>query len=236
MTGFDKKQNGDRTHMIATAIRNAILEQAIRPGTRLPEDTIGERFGVSRTIVRAALGELSAEGLVSQRRNRGAIVAEPSWTEARDTFDIRLALERIVAQRLVGRLSAEQLDIMHRHVDEEDKARDGDQPHSIRLAGEFHTLLADFTESEILSSYMRELTSRCCLILAHFSRPASSECAVTEHRALLEILATGTEAEAVEAMHQHMQAVVDRALISPPKREDREIGDILGAFAPDALD
>ena len=48
MTGFDKKQNGDRTHMIATAIRNAILEQAIRPGTRLPEDTIGERFGVSR--------------------------------------------------------------------------------------------------------------------------------------------------------------------------------------------
>ena len=54
----------DRVGIIARTLRNAIIEQAIKPGTHLPEDTIGDRFGASRTIVRAALAQLVAEGLL----------------------------------------------------------------------------------------------------------------------------------------------------------------------------
>ena len=97
-------ENGS-TQQIADALRRAIIEQGIGPGTRLPEDTIGERFGVSRTVVRSALTELVAEGLVERRRNRGAIVAEPSWNEARDTFDVRIAVEEIVVKLLAGTLT-----------------------------------------------------------------------------------------------------------------------------------
>ena len=39
-----------------------VTEQALEPGAKLPEDSIGERFGASRTIVRHALGQLAAEG------------------------------------------------------------------------------------------------------------------------------------------------------------------------------
>ena len=78
------------------------MEQALPPGAKLPEDAIGERFGASRTIVRYALGQLAAEGLVELRRNRGAVVATPSWEEARDIFDTRLGLERLVMSRLAG--------------------------------------------------------------------------------------------------------------------------------------
>ena len=35
-----------------SALRHAIIEQALPPGAKLPEDAIGERFGASRTIVR----------------------------------------------------------------------------------------------------------------------------------------------------------------------------------------
>ncbi len=236
MTTMSRHGGSDRASAISAAIRNAIIEQAIKPGTRLPEDTIGERFGASRTIVRAALAQLAAEGLVNQRRNRSAVVAEPSWNEARDTFDIRLAVEEIVMRRIAGQLTPAQIARLREHVKAEDEARkSGDEPHSIRLAGEFHALLAEFADSDILSDYMRVLASRCCLILALYSRPHSSECGVTEHRALVDLLAAGDEEKCVAAMRTHMRGVVDRALISPPKKEDRDIGDILGSYAEEKL-
>ena len=94
-----------RAAAIYRALRHAIIEQALEPGAKLPEDAIGERFGVSRTLVRHALGQLAAEGLVELRRNRGAAVARPSWDEARDIFDVRRGLERLVVLRLAGQLT-----------------------------------------------------------------------------------------------------------------------------------
>jgi DNA-binding GntR family transcriptional regulator len=221
----------DRGSAITQAIRNAIIEQAVKPGTRLPEDTIGERFGASRTLVRAALTQLAAEGLVELRRNRGAIVAEPSWNEARDTFDLRLALEQIVIERVAGTLQPDQIAQLEAHVKEEEKVANRDEAHSIRLAGEFHILLAEMTGSKVLTQYMRELSSRCCLMLALYSRPHSSECGVSEHQHIVDLLKSGAgRKELTSAMHEHMKGVVDRALIQPPKREDRDIGDILAAY------
>ena len=79
--------------------------------------------------------------MVELRRNRGASVAVPSWDEARDIFDVRLALERLVVERLSGRLTSEQVSALKKHVDGEEKARGSDEALSIRLATEFHILL-----------------------------------------------------------------------------------------------
>ena len=136
------KAKPDRAKEIYRALRHAIIEQALEPGAKLPEDAIGERFGASRTIVRSALGQLAAEGLVELRRNRGAAVATPAWEEARDTFDVRLGLERLVMSRLAGRLTPGADRALEAHVDEEEQARGNNEPLSIRLATEFHILLA----------------------------------------------------------------------------------------------
>ena len=72
------------------------------------------------------------------------------------------------------------------HVDEEERARGNDEPLSIRLATEFHILLAEMTGSPVLARYVSEVASRCGLILALYSRPHSSECAVSEHRAIID--------------------------------------------------
>ena len=121
-----KAANTDRVGTIYRALRRAIIEQALEPGAKLPEDAIGERFGASRTIVRHALGQLAAEGLVELRRNKGAAVATPSWDQARDIFDVRIAMERLVMQRLAGHLTRGQIDQLKAHVDEEERrARPG---------------------------------------------------------------------------------------------------------------
>jgi DNA-binding GntR family transcriptional regulator len=48
------KAGVDRTGQIYRALRHAIMEKALEPGSKLPEDAIGEQFGASRTIVRNA--------------------------------------------------------------------------------------------------------------------------------------------------------------------------------------
>jgi len=227
----DSKNEG-RATIIATALRSAIIELAVKPGTRLPEDTIGEQFGVSRTVVRTALTLLASEGLVQQRKNRSAIVAEPSWKEARDTFDLRMAVEELVIRRLAKTITAEQLTALRAHVKKEELSQNENELHSIRLAGEFHALLAEFTNSDILANYMRELSSRCCLILALYSRPHSSECGVSEHLELLDLLEQGEEEKLSTAMSCHMQGVIDRALIAPPKKEERGLDEVLSSYIP----
>ena len=123
MTRQKASSGADRAGAIYQALRRAIIEQALEPGAKLPEDTIGERFGVSRTLVRHALGRLAGEGLVELRRNHGAAVAKPSWDEARDIFAVRLGLERLVVSTLAGQLTAEQATRLRRHVKEEETAR-----------------------------------------------------------------------------------------------------------------
>ena len=224
-----------RAAAVYRALRHAIIEQALEPGAKLPEDAIGERFGVSRTLVRHALGQLAAEGLVELRRNRGAAVAKPSWDEARDIFDVRRGLERLVVMRLAGQLTREQAARLNAHVDDEEAARGTNEPLSIRLAGEFHIVLAEMTGSALLARYVSEVTSRSGLILAIYGRPHSSECAVSEHRAVIEALVTDDAAAAVKVMDRHLEAVANRALIQTTSQKRRELRDVLDAYVPVAL-
>ncbi|GJD99794.1 GntR family transcriptional regulator [Methylobacterium isbiliense] len=229
LTGPRVPAPADRGTAIYAALRRAIIEQALKPGAKLPEDAIGANFGVSRTIVRTALRQLAAEGLVEIRRNRGASVARPSWEEAGDIFAIRLALERLVVERLAGRLGPDQVARLKEHAAREDGARGVNEPQSVRLATEFHVLLAEMTGSEVLARYVGEVVWRCGLTLTLYSRPHSSECGVNEHREIIAALEAGDAARAVAVMDAHLSGVVARALIAPsPKTTD--LSDILRRY------
>lgn len=220
---------GSRTQSVYRALRRAIIEQALKPGMKLPEDSIGEQFGVSRTLIREAFGRLAVEGLVELKPNRGASVAYPTLEEARDVFDVRRGLERMVAESLAGRLTTSQAAELESHVRQEEQAQGRDGPESIRLAGEFHIKLAAMTGNALLSRYVQEVSSRCSLILAIYGRPHSSECAISEHRQLIDALRAGDARRAADLMDHHLQAVVTRALLTP--RGERDIRDLLAPYA-----
>ena len=134
------------------------------------------------------------------------MVATPSWQEARDAFDIRIELERLVVRQLAGKLTKSQIAELNAHVDAEDGARDGSDAVSIRLATEFHILLANMTNSPILVRYVSEVAYRCCLTLSLYSRPHSSECAINEHRAIIAALVKGDEDKVMGLMHSHLDS------------------------------
>ena len=222
-------KKGSRVQSIYSALRRAILEQALRPGTKLPEDAIGEQFGVSRTLVRDALKRLSAEGLIEFKPNRGASVAYPTLDEARDVFEVRRTLERLVVSSLAGHLSQAQIGLLESHIQSENDARGRDGPESIRLAGEFHTLLSEMTGNALLDRYVQEVCSRCSLILALYGRPHSSECAVNEHRQLVDALRQGDAETAMALMDRHLEDVAARAALAP--RGSGDIRDLLAPYA-----
>jgi DNA-binding GntR family transcriptional regulator len=87
------------------------------------------------------------------------------------------------------------------------------------------------TGSTVLARYVGELSSRCGLILALYSRPHSSECAVNEHRALIAALAAGDTRRASALMDEHLEAVASRALIVARPAKSRELKDILSLYA-----
>lgn len=226
--------SGDRMGVICQALRRAILERALRPGDKLPEDALGERFGVSRTIARHALGQLGSEGLVELRRNRIAVVATPSWEEARDLFDIRLGLERLVVRQLAGKLTKAQAAELKLGIEAEREAHGGPESTSIRLATEFHIRLAEMTGSPVLTRYVSEIAYRCGLTLSLFGRPHSSECAVNEHLEIVAALARNDPDKAIALMDDHLEAVAGRALVNDAAAKPRDVMDLLAPYVPAA--
>jgi DNA-binding GntR family transcriptional regulator len=88
------------------------------------------------------------------------------------------------------------------------------------------------TGNPVLARYVSEVASRCGLILALYSRPHLSECAVSEHRAIIASLASGDRARAIALMDQHLDAVADCALIVAHAPKARDIKDIARPTPP----
>ncbi len=229
-----KKQENGRSQTVYGVLKRAILETAIPPGTKLPEDSVGESLGVSRTLVKEALVRLSGEGLVEMQRNKGACVARPTVEEGYDMYSIRIALERLVVENLTGNLSEADCQVLEAHIEMEDRARSGDPRISIRLAGEFHCLLAQMTGNAVLARYINELVSRTSLVVTLYSRPHSSECSLSEHGEILAAIKNGDRKTAVEMMARHLECTMERALLVSGK--DTSLKNILANYFEDPVD
>ena len=199
------------TDAVYDLLCRAIIEQALQPGMRLPEDTVGEQFGVSRTIVRHALVRLETKGLVVSRRNRGAFVAEPSLEEAQQIFQVRRCLETEVIRISIETMNENAFEQLEAHVRREQVVKGKDGPVSIRLAGEFHILLAQLGGNEVLARYVTEVVLRCSLIMAMYAKSHSSDCAVDEHSQIILALRDRDMGKAVSLMEHHLGAVAKRA-------------------------
>ena len=96
-----------RAHALA-ALRQAILSGDVAPGQRLVEEELAGVFGVTRQSLRAALLDLTAEGLVERIPNRGARVRVVSTDEAVAITECRMALEMLCAAKAAQRITDEE--------------------------------------------------------------------------------------------------------------------------------
>ncbi len=102
---------------ISLRIRDDIVGGALGFGERLTIDALAGRYGVSHMPVREALRELQGEGLVQIEPNRGARVRSIDSGFVENLFEIRTALEVMMARRAASRCT--QTDIAQLHAIEE---------------------------------------------------------------------------------------------------------------------
>ena len=107
---------GGSTQRIVDAITAAVIERRLMPGTKLAEQQIADIFGVSRTVVRQALIQLSRHHLVTLEPARGAFVAEPSVDEARQVYEVRRLLEPALARLVCASITDEQIAELRSHL------------------------------------------------------------------------------------------------------------------------
>src|SRR5215211_2717340 len=84
---------------VVETLRHAILGGVLEPGTPLILSELSERLGVSRTPIREAMRELAAEDLVDFDSYRSAVVHTPTLEEAREIYELRLALDPIAVRK-----------------------------------------------------------------------------------------------------------------------------------------
>jgi DNA-binding GntR family transcriptional regulator len=225
-------RSSPRVEIAYEALRRAIIEQALLPGSKLPEDQLGIHFGISRTLVRAVLGRLHIVGLVDALPKRTVTVARPTLEEAKDIFEVRRVLEREAVRLAISRWRSAFGAELEGHVREEESAKVArDDRMSIRLAGEFHIKLAGMSGNRVLERSLAELVSRCSLILAAYGRPHSSECAISEHSEIIRALRDGDASTAAALMDNHIGSVERRAVIDGSHGTTANLSEILARYS-----
>ena len=195
---------------VVEKLRNAILDGHLAPGARLTEREVGDMVGVSRTLVREALRQLEAEGLVENVPYRGPVVAKISSDEARQLYEIRAALEGWAAKSFAENATDEELARLIKSVDDLAEARSrGNAEELLSKLEVFHEVLLSGAGNPMLSSYLHSLRGRLRR-LRHISlaQPGRPERTVEEKRALLAAL---TERDGEKARQSLERYILDPA-------------------------
>jgi len=193
---------------IANDIAAAIAARKLPPGTKLREEALCRLYSVSRTKIRAALLILSKDKLIDIVPDKGAFVAEPSETEAREIFAARRIIEAALAREFVARARAADYRMLQRHLKLERSAASGDNSKKrSQLLGDFHVLLADIAGNQVLKEILRELVGRSSLITMLYQSERDAVCSSDEHARFLDAASAGDVELAVALMLEHLDHV-----------------------------
>ena len=193
------------TSSIVEALTRAIVDHRLQPGTKLAEQKLADHFGVSRTLVRQALFQLAQNRLVRLEPARGAFVAAPSATEARQVFAVRRMLEAEMTRTFAREVTPAKIRALKEHVAQEKIAIGKDDPAGrTELLGDFHVRMAELMGNEVLAQMLGELISRCSLITLMYQSASEAEHSQEEHAEIVKALAAKNEERAVRLMTEHL--------------------------------
>lgn len=190
--------------MVAERLRDEIQDGMLAPGTRLRQNEVAERFGVSTTPVREAFAKLQAEGLVRIDPHRGAVVFLPSVSDLVEFYEIREALESLAVSHAIKRLD----DVVVARLREliAEMRRTDDPRDWLRLNDEFHLRLYACADKPRLSALIDNLRDASAPYIHVFvASRAPSERANDEHQAILDACIARNASAARRAIREHLR-------------------------------
>lgn len=224
--------------LVADRLREAILDGTLRPGDRLVETDLAERFAVSRGPVREAIRLLAPEGLVVLRRNRGAVVASPTFDDVLEVYAARLTLGVLALRHAVetgAGQAPEFAEVVHALNAMRDPVVQGDWQAMLEADLAFQDAVLSLSGLPRISSMLEQSgrDAASFVSLLGITYDSTDHVALIErHERLLAALSDGDATEAVASWQDHIHATVsefaraygDEARINDHPLADRVLG------------
>jgi DNA-binding GntR family transcriptional regulator len=209
---LEETQQPSSTNLIRT-LENEILNNVLKPGDRLDEQTLARRFKVSRTPVREALRHLASSGLVEIRKNQGAAVKRLTTAELIEMFQVIAELEGLSARLCARRMSADELvELRQRHEECAAKAEARDHEAFFLANNVFHDVIFRGSHNTFLQVESRKLRNRVNVYRWRITfQPRRMQRSVVEHARIVEAIEAGDEEAADRLMREHVDFLAGSA-------------------------
>ncbi|MGP3771528.1 GntR family transcriptional regulator [Streptomyces sp. SDT5-1] len=172
---------------VLAALREDIIGGRRRPGDRLVERDLAERFGVSRVPVREAIRALLAEGFVTYETPRRAVVRTLTRSDVTELYELREALEVYAAGLAAERATDEDLAELAELLARATRAtEEGDAETNTDVNSRFHDRLLAMARNELIVSVMQPVGGRLRWLTRRGEEWSQQ---LAEHRELYEAMA-----------------------------------------------
>jgi len=190
---------------IYNKIKQAIIQQKLRPNMQLVEQEIAESFGVSRTPVRNVLRKLAYERLIKIVANKGAFVTSSSKEEATEVFEMRRILEAEAVKKACRLATNEQLLELEQMVEEEEHSHlHIDYYDAIQMSGDFHLKIAEIADNSYFYQYLEDLISLTHVIISIYGKTQEEKDACLHHRHIFHAIKKRDEKSAMKLALEHL--------------------------------
>ena len=194
-----------------TLILEAIDGGTYRPGDRLVESELAERFGVSRTPVREALQRLETQRMLA-RDGRSLIVASLDHNQLAELYVVRAELEALAARLAAKHAAPEEVRVLQEMIDEDHRQLSDPQALS-RSNRRFHHQIHLASHNRYLVQQL-DIVHRSMALLATTSLAVEGRgrAALAEHQAIVDAIRAGAEDEAAAALRAHISRAFETRL------------------------
>lgn len=207
-----RKQSGETlAEVLHRELEQAIVKGTLRPGDRLDEQEIAQRYGVSRTPVREAFRLLGANNLVDLRSRQGVIVRKIGVNTLLEMFQVMAELEGLCARLASRRVSADQeVGMREIHARLAQTANTGDVEAFYGINQEFHELIYDGARNAYLAEETRQLRNRVAPFRRRVTyKPHRFEKTLAEHEKIMSAICAHEPEAAHVAMREHVNLLGD---------------------------
>ncbi|MFK7762365.1 MAG: GntR family transcriptional regulator [Roseobacter sp.] len=215
---MQKPQQTDAYGLILEAIDQGLY----RPGDRLVESELAERFGVSRTPIREALQRLETQSLLA-RDGRSLIVASLDHNQMAELYVVRRELEGLAAGLAAQHATPEEVRILREMVDA-DNALVDNPPALARANRRFHKQVHLASHNRYLVQQL-DLVHRTMALMTSTSLAAQGRGAIAqaEHDGIVSAIEAKDETAASEALRDHISVAFMTRLKQDAKKREEDL-------------